>query len=248
MDIDKIKNVYDQLNNLCNRAETYSQPIPPTVVASIKDPLLLIAEDIKNEYPGISSRLKNNRELLFINQRDVFGNFFITFNAFRSGMILESLSFLLKAKTENLECIWDYIHPLIIKSSKNLYVDGHYTNAAEDALIEINSRLKNIYKTLKPKETNVPDGTDLMHKIFTGNPPLLLFRNDNSDTAKNIQEGFRFMFAGAMSALRNPKAHSNEEIISAEESLRRLMFASTLMYAVDEAVRNKEVSESFQCI
>ena len=56
------------------------------------------------------------------------------------------------------------------------------------------------------------------------------------------------MFAGAMSALRNPKAHSNEEIISAEESLRRLMFASTLMYAVDEAVRNKEVSESFQCI
>ncbi|MBO5604016.1 MAG: hypothetical protein J5915_01410, partial [Acidaminococcaceae bacterium] len=68
------------------------------------------------------------------------------------------------------------------------------------------------------KETNVPDGTDLMHKIFTGNPPLLLFRNDNSDTAKNIQEGFRFMFA------------------------------STLMYAVDEAVRNKEVSESFQCI
>lgn len=244
MDICRIKNVYDQLNNLCNRVETYSRPIPPIIVASIKDPLLLIAEDIKNEYPGISNRLNNNRDFLFISRRDFLGNYFTSFNPFRADRILESLSFLLEAKTEKRECIWDYIHPLIIKSSKNLYVDGHYTNAAEDALIEVNSRLKIIYQTLKPEETNIPDGVDLMHKIFSGNPPLLPLRNDNTDTAKNIQEGFHFMFAGAMSALRNPKAHSNEETISAEESMRRLMFASTLMFAVDEAVKNKGISES----
>lgn len=244
MDICRIKNVYDQLNNLCDRAETYSYPIPPAIVASIKDPLLLIAEDIKNEYPGISNRLENSRDLLFISQRDFLGNYFTKFNLYRAGMILESLSFLLEAKTEKLECIWDYIHPLIIKSSKKLYLDGHYTNAAEDAFIEVNSRLKNIYKTLKPEETNVPDGVDLMHKIFTGTSPLLPLRNENSDTAKNIQEGFHFMFAGAMSALRNPKAHSNDETISADESMRRLIFASMLMFAVDEAARNKGISEN----
>ena len=52
------------------------------------------------------------------------------------------------------------------------------------------------------------------------------------------------MFAGAMSALRNPKAHSNEEIISAEEALRRLMFASTLMFALDEAVNINRINET----
>ena len=38
-----------------------------------------------------------------------------------------------------------------------------------------------------------------------------------------------------MSALRNPKAHSNDEVLTAEEALRRLMFASMLMYKLDEA-------------
>lgn len=43
------------------------------------------------------------------------------------------------------------------------------------------------------------------------------------------------MMAGAMSALRNPKSH---EIItiSAEDSMRRLVFGSMLMYKIDEAM------------
>lgn len=50
-----------------------------------------------------------------------------------------------------------------------------------------------------------------------------------------IYMSFHFMTAGAMSALRNPKAHSNDEVLTAEEALRRLMFASMLMYKLDEA-------------
>ena len=41
---------------------------------------------------------------------------------------------------------------------------------------------------------------------------------------------FLIMFAGAISAFRNPKAHSNKEIITAEEAMRRIMFASSLLY------------------
>lgn len=44
------------------------------------------------------------------------------------------------------------------------------------------------------------------------------------------------MAQGAISALRNPKSHSNSEIVSAEEAIRRLMFASMIMYLIDEAV------------
>jgi hypothetical protein len=38
-----------------------------------------------------------------------------------------------------------------------------------------------------------------------------------------------------MSALRNPKSHSNEEVLTADEAMRRLMFASMLMYQLDDA-------------
>ncbi len=43
------------------------------------------------------------------------------------------------------------------------------------------------------------------------------------------------MAAGAMAALRNPKSHSNEVTLTAEEAMRRLMFAGMLMYQLEEA-------------
>lgn len=131
--------------------------------------------------------------------------------------------------------IWSYIHPLIQKSSKKLFEDGHFANAAEDAFIELNSRAKAIYKKLVPSAATVPDGTDLMHKLFGSNPLLCPVRDTGTESGNNYQQGFHFMTAGAMSALRNPKAHSNDEVLTAEEALRRLMFASMLMYKLDEA-------------
>jgi len=243
MDMDRINSTFNQLNNLINRSDTYLYSINPDIAAKIKDSLLLIAEDIKNEYPGISNRLRKNREFLFMNKNNYNRSFCLLFNPFRAGGILEALSFLLEAKTENQECLWNYVHQSIITSSKKLYLDGHHTNAALVAFIEVNSRLKKIYKILKPEEDKIPDGVDLMNKIFSEKSPLLPFRTENTETDKNIQRGFHFMFTGAILALRNPKAHSNDEIISAEEALRRLMFASTLMYAIDEAISNNGINE-----
>ena len=50
------------------------------------------------------------------------------------------------------------------------------------------------------------------------------------------------MLAGAMSALRNPKSHANLAI-TAEDAMRRLMFASMLMYEIDDAVQFSGVQE-----
>jgi len=51
------------------------------------------------------------------------------------------------------------------------------------------------------------------------------------------------MAQGAISALRNPKSHSNSEIISAEEAMRRLMFANMIMYQIDEAIAYSNIME-----
>jgi len=42
------------------------------------------------------------------------------------------------------------IHPLIQRASKNLYGNGHYANAEEDAFIEINERVKKLFVIEKP--------------------------------------------------------------------------------------------------
>ena len=51
------------------------------------------------------------------------------------------------------------------------------------------------------------------------------------------------MLQGAISALRNPPCHDKKEIITKEEAMRRLMFASTIMYMIDEAVVYSHVAE-----
>ena len=135
---------------------------------------------------------------------------------------------------------WQCIHPQIQKSSKQLYLDGHYTNAAEDAFIELNDRAKSIYARMKPGNPAIPDGVDVMNQLF-GVDALIKLADTRTKTGKSVQEGFRSLFAGAISALRNEKAHTNTVKISAAESMRRLMFASMLMYKLDEAEGFKTV-------
>lgn len=138
--------------------------------------------------------------------------------------------------------IWSYIHPLIQKSSKKLFEDGHFANAAEDAFIEINARVKNLFSIVNPG-SKVPDGDTAMTTVFSTNNPLIEFCDRSTETGYNKQKGYMQMLAGAMSALRNPKAHSNSEILSAEEAYRRLTTASMLMYAIDDALKYSKIKE-----
>ena len=100
-----------------------------------------------------------------------------------------------------------------------------------NAFIEINDAVKELYGKAHPGE-KPPDGVSLMNKAFGKNE--LKLGDLETETGRNIQEGFRSMFAGGIQAFRNPKAHSNKETISAAEAMRRIMFASSLMYELDK--------------
>ena len=206
----------------------------------IQNELSSIVEDIKTEQLIISNRLYNIKGNLFIQQFFSLNIVNMYINPFVLGQILELLNLVI-AFYEKGNRLWHYIRPQIMKSSQKLYLDGHYANAAEDAFIEVNDHLKKIYQKLNLDEEKIPDGADLMHKIIgEQNANFLRVGNPNTETGRNIQQGYHFMLAGAMSALRNPKAHSNDEKLSAEEAMRRLMFASMLMYKIDEAVKNHD--------
>ena len=233
----QINQLSGRLRQIAGTPNVLSMQFSAVDVAGIRESIITIANECKADDPQIARQLLAAKDILFaVNQ---FGQAFI--NPYAIGEILFGLDYLAakgqapSAEKQTTAEIWSYIHPLIQKSSKKLFEDGHFANAAEDAFIELNSRAKAIYKKLVPSAATVPDGTDLMHKLFGSNPLLCPVRDTGTESGNNYQQGFHFMTAGAMSALRNPKAHSNDEVLTAEEALRRLMFASMLMYKLDEA-------------
>lgn len=155
-------------------------------------------------------------------------------------IILEQLN-LLKERVllKQNEGFWSYLHPMIYKVSGNKFNQGFYADSVESAMKEVNSRIKRIYKRYRGEEK---DGQDLMRKTFSPSNPLLIFEDLDTESGKNVQEGYMQIFAGAIQGIRNPKAHENT-YISREDAIKRLILASLLMEKVDEAIRYTRLSE-----
>ena len=129
--------------------------------------------------------------------------------------------------------LWHYVHPRVCELAKPRFESEQYADAVESAFKEINVVVKNKVEGCVPKSL---DGVQLMQKVFSPDNPLLqvesdLERQSNIDT----QRGYMFMLAGAMAAIRNPKAHENMEITK-EDAIRKLHFASMLMYKIDNSI------------
>lgn len=134
---------------------------------------------------------------------------------------------------EIVEDIWQIMHSEIIRVAQQRFESEQYADAVEAAFKEINTRVKNMYLE---KNGETKDGADLMFSAFPANNPVLCFDFSTSPFSKDdIQKGYMHMFAGAMMGIRNPKAHANE-MITKEDALRKLAFASMLMYKLDTVV------------
>ena len=240
----QINQLSGRLRQIAGTPNVLSMQFSAVDVAGIRESIITIANECKADDPQIARQLLAAKDILFaVNQ---FGQAFI--NPYAIGEILFSLDYLAakdqepSVEKQTTAEIWSFIHPLIQKSSKKLYEDGHFANAAEDAFIEINARVKKLFSIVNPG-SKVPDGDTAMTTVFSTNNPLIEFCDRSTETGYNKQKGYMQMLAGAMSALRNPKAHSNNEILSAEEAYRRLATASMLMYAIDDAVKHSGITE-----
>ena len=67
-------------------------------------------------------------------------------------------------------------------------------------------------------------------RIEKNNPnPIIYLADLSNDSGKNIQDGYMYLFAGAVSGIRNPKAHENIEI-SLERATHLIFLLSLLMH------------------
>jgi uncharacterized protein Ymh len=73
-----------------------------------------------------------------------------------------------------------------------------------------------------------------MRHAFSSSGPVIGLLTPTSQSGQDEQKGYMDLFAGAMAAPRNPKAHANLPI-EADRAAHHLCVASLLMFQFDEA-------------
>lgn len=120
------------------------------------------------------------------------------------------------------------IHPAIARVSKALFDDGHYSQATFEAFKLLDSHVKTL--------SGVNDsGQGLMMNAFGEKNTKIKLTDMVTQSELDEQSGFKFIFAGSMSAIRNPRGH---EIIhdSIDKCLDHLSMASTLLRRIEDRI------------
>ncbi|MBA7683917.1 hypothetical protein ES703_92305 [subsurface metagenome] len=125
-----------------------------------------------------------------------------------------------------LELKW---HPKVLSVSGKLFQDGHYPEAIFAAFKSLEAYVK------KKSGVKNKSGKDLMAHVFSESNPILKIKCSLPDTAKEEQEGFKFIFMGAMVGIRNPKAHYEITQRDRARTSQYLALASLLFKTVDDA-------------
>lgn len=111
---------------------------------------------------------------------------------------------------------------------RKLFDDGHYSESTFEALKYLDKRVQSLSSS---KET----GYKLMMSFFGGDAPKLALNDLSDESKKDEQKGYQFIFAGVMSAIRNPKGHDYSIDDDLDTCLDHLTVISALFRRLEEA-------------
>ncbi len=123
-------------------------------------------------------------------------------------------------------------HPLR-SASRKLFADGHYAHAVQAAFLRLNNEVK-----LK-SGLSAADGDGLMRTAFSAINPILRMNPLKTLSERNEQRGYMDIAAGAMTGIRNPRAHEHDLEDSPDTALEMLTLANHLMRKLDGATKSR---------
>lgn len=135
--------------------------------------------------------------------------------------------------TQGPSAPWELMHPVVVKIARLRFESGHFADSVEAALKEVNDIVRQIVREQTGEEL---DGADLMNRALSLKKPVIILDDLTMTTGRNIQIGYMQIFAGAMTGIRNPKAHANIQI-DATRAIHFLFLASLLLFKLDERKR-----------
>lgn len=120
------------------------------------------------------------------------------------------------------------IHPDLPADVRTLFDDGHYSHATFEALKFLDEEVQRI-------SSESDFGKTLMMRVFGGTPPKLQLNPGMTPTEKSEQEGYKFLFAGTMAGIRNPRGHQTGVRDDPDTCLDHLSLASMLLRKLEDA-------------
>jgi uncharacterized protein (TIGR02391 family) len=120
------------------------------------------------------------------------------------------------------------IHTAIPAVVHRLFDNGHYSQATFEAFKYLDNTVKRLSGVDK-------SGKALMMEALKDSSPLIQLTPLADETDRNEQEGFKFIFAGSMIAIRNPRGHEHDVTDDIDTCLDHLGLASLLLRRLEQA-------------
>lgn len=109
-----------------------------------------------------------------------------------------------------------------------LFDDGHYSQATFEAYKFVDTEVQ--------RHSGLSEsGFKLMMAAFNEASPLVHLTQMGNQSEVDEQHGYRFIFAGSVMAIRNPRGHQHSVIDSPDQCLDHLGLASMLIRRLREA-------------
>jgi len=125
--------------------------------------------------------------------------------------------------------VFEALHGTVRELAQERFAAGHFADAVEASLKEVNSRVKAITLDKLGQEL---DGARLMSRALSPDNPVIELADLTLESGRSIQAGFLQIFSGAMTGVRNPKAHANVQVDEVE-AIHLLFLAGLLMLKLD---------------
>ena len=120
------------------------------------------------------------------------------------------------------------IHAKLPTKVRKLFDDGHYAEATFHAFKYVDNHVQ--------KHSGLSDsGYKLMMAAFDEASPKLALTPLKSESEKDEQRGYRFVFAGAVQAIRNPRGHEYSVADNPDICLDHLSLVSMLLRRLEAA-------------
>lgn len=120
------------------------------------------------------------------------------------------------------------VHTDLPDDVRLLFDNGHFPQATFEAFKFVDEEMQRISGSQQ-------FGTNLMLNVLEGNPPVVMLNPGMTKSEISEQSGFRYLFAGAMLGIRNPRGHVSGISDDPDTCLDHLCLASLLLRRLDEA-------------
>lgn len=197
----------------------------PQEIQAVQYWISVISAGIQSEYPFYAAMLPQISSNLF--------RFNLAPSSVNPAVFGELYTIICHIETEPFAMrFWPAIHTRIVNVSLELYKDGHYASAAEKAIKEVETRLREKFAELKPGVTVLTKVGDIIGALISENGAFK-FCDTSTTSGKDYRRGIQSLFEGAMAAYRNPAAHANLQY-DKREAMEQIMLASQLIFVLDK--------------